>query len=301
MPLFKNTKTANASPYKKLHSKWTKRHATLKEKLLTTHRDSLDWLAENMPAKHHIAAGSLSGLLLLAPPLTKGLPATTSAQTVKEQPIDLPEKTFLLTDLSTVVPSEVRPLTSDEEAKITSMLSTHLNMPIKAELQGIRLNTDYGYIGAEQHLMRYPGDTIWSHFKTPDEAAKYAKSGMAPGRGAWGYFAYSASEMTQQDIDREKYYIAVQTFLTKGYSEHVRDYSEFFKYRKMLVVNPQNGKAVVVVIGDAGPAQWTGKQLGGSPEVMSYLERVDGKQRGPVLYFFIDDPHDKIPLGPIEL
>ena len=68
----------------------------------------------------------------------------------------------------------------------------------------------------------------------------------------------------------------------------------------MLVVNPENGKAMVVVIGDAGPGQSTGKHLGGSPEVMKYLQRVDGKQKGPVLYFFIDDPEDRVPLGPIE-
>ena len=75
--------------------------------------------------------------------------------------------------------------------------------------------------------------------------------------------------------------------------------SQFFKFRKMIVVNPENGKGMVVVIGDAGPAQWTGKHLGGAPEVMSYLERQDGRARGPVLYYFIDDPEDKIPLGPI--
>ena len=33
---------------------------------------------------------------------------------------------------------------------------------------------------------------------------------------------------------------------------------------------------------------------------MKYLERVDGKAKGPVLYFFIDDPNDIIPLGPIK-
>jgi hypothetical protein len=40
--------------------------------------------------------------------------------------------------------------------------------------------------------------------------------------------------------------------------------------------------------------------FGGSPEVMQYLERKDGKQRGPVLYYFIDDQDDRIPLGPIR-
>ena len=68
----------------------------------------------------------------------------------------------------------------------------------------------------------------------------------------------------------------------------------------MLVVNPHNGKAIVVVIADAGPAQWTGKQLGGSPEVMKYLERYDGTQVRGVLYFFIDDPNNEVPLGPID-
>jgi hypothetical protein len=299
MPFFKNSKT-QATPYKKLHSKWVNRHATIKEKLLTRHRDSLDWLADNIPAKHHIAVGSLSGLLLLAPTVHT-LPPTTASQSVKDQPITLTEKTFLLTDLTSLVPKEVRPLSSAEESSITALLSDRMKLSVRGELQGIRLNTSYGYIGAEQHLMRYPGDTLSSHFSSPNEAALFAKSGMAPGRGAWGYFAYSQAEMTQKDIDREKYYIAVQTFLTPGYSQNVREYSEFFKYRKMLVLNPQNGKAMVVVIGDAGPAKWTGKQLGGSPEVMSYLERVDGRQKGPVLYFFLDDPEDSIPLGPIEL
>ena len=148
--------------------------------------------------------------------------------------------------------------------------------------------------------MRYPGDTIYTHFTSKEEASKYSSAGMAPHRGAWGYFANSYHDLTQKDIDREKYYIAVQTFLAPEYDNNIREYSNFFKFRKMLVVNPENGLAIVVVIGDAGPASWTGKHIGGSPEVMLYLERKDGRQRGGVLYFFIDDPDDKIPLGPIE-
>ena len=106
--------------------------------------------------------------------------------------------------------------------------------------------------------------------------------------------------MTEKDKDREKYYIAVQTFLAPAYNLRVSEYRDFFKYRKMLVVNPQNGRGIVAVIGDAGPAIWTGKHLGGSPEIMYYLEREDGARRGPVLYFFIDDPQDLVPLGPTE-
>jgi hypothetical protein len=141
---------------------------------------------------------------------------------------------------------------------------------------------------------------MYSHFQDPVEAQKYWDYGMAPGLGGWRYFASSQATMTQKDIDREKYYIAVQTFLAPGFDQNPKEYLDFFKYRKMLLVNPQNGKAIVVVIGDAGPAPWTGKSLGGSPEVMNYLERLDGSQKGAVLYFFIDDPNDTIPLGPIS-
>ena len=34
---------------------------------------------------------------------------------------------------------------------------------------------------------------------------------------------------------------------------------------------------------------------------MKYLERVDGAQKGPVLYFFVNDPFDNVQLGPIEI
>jgi hypothetical protein len=68
----------------------------------------------------------------------------------------------------------------------------------------------------------------------------------------------------------------------------------------MLVVNTKTGQAIVTDIADAGPAVFTGKHLGGSPEVMYFLGLHKGSRKGPVLYFFIDDPDDKIPLGPIK-
>jgi hypothetical protein len=201
--------------------------------------------------------------------------------------------------LGTLLPPSVIPLSPEQETEVGKILSETYGIPVSAELDGKRLNRSYGYIGKEQHLMRYPGDTVWTHFDT-DEEAEFADSGLAPGRGAWGYWANSASELTEKQKQQEKYYIAVQTFLAPGWAENSREMSQFFKYRKMLVVNPENGKAVVAVIGDAGPAEWTGKSLGGSPELMSYLERVDGSQKGPVLYFFINDPEDTVPLGPVK-
>jgi hypothetical protein len=285
------------SHYKFLAKKWTDRHRELQSKIFTDHAESFKWLQEN--SKQFII-GSLAGIMLLTSPILDKVPqafSTAAAQAVGT----IDKKVFLIYDLKKVLPSEVRALTSDEEKNVTEVLNRNFGFSVAAELEGKRLNTTYGIIGAEQHLARFPGDNMFTHFDNQSEAEKYWSSGMAPGLGAWRYFTDQSGTLTQESIDREKYYIAVQTFLAPGFDQNRKEYVDFFKYRKMLVVNPQNGKAIVVDIADAGPSPWTGKQLGGSPEVMSYLERFDGAQKGVVLYFFIDDPNDTIPLGPVNL
>ena len=285
------------SHYERLSEKWIKKHTHIRKTLWEKHGKALQHVQKN--AKQ-FAVSSLAGLLMLVSPMTQ-IPVP-ELKTIKDQTFipDLTNQQGFLVDLATAVPSDVRELTPQEENTIADILTQHTGIKVSPELQGIRLNTTYGYIGKEQHLARFPGDIIQNHVDDPADAAKVISDGMAPGLGGWGYFTTNG-QFTADDALREKYYIAVQTFLAPGWSENVRKYSDFFKWRKMLLVNPQNGKALVAVIGDAGPAAWTGKQLGGSPEVMQYLERVDGAGKGPVLYFFIDDPVNKVPLGPVTL
>lgn len=286
---FKKTLSEKRPHYEYLKNKWTERHGKLKSTLWNKHQQSLQWILKNVPTQK-IAMGSLSGLMLLAPSVS--LPSPNLITPVYSIAEDIQKGSFLVSDLANVLPPEVRPLTFSEETEITRILSRDLGFKVTAEIDGKRLNRNYGIIGAEQHLARYPEDSMATHFDSQEETNKFYSSGMAPGLGAWGYIG---------DTMREKYYIAVQTFLSEGFNARFVEYRDFFKYRKMVVVNPQNGKAIVVVIGDAGPAVWTGKHLGGSPEVMDYLKRQDGAKRGPVLYFFIDDPQDKVRLGPIEV
>lgn len=283
-------KTSN---YTKLKDKWVKRHQDLSSKLWTKHKKSLEWLKEH---SKQFVVGSAATALLLASPAKQSL---NLQQAGAFQTIDqIGREKFLISDLSNLVPNEVRQLTPLEEEKLTSALSRDFGITVKPGINGIRLNRSYGLIGQEQHLARFPGDSIDTHFENIQDTNLYSNYGMAPGLGAWRYFANSQSEMTQEDKLRERYYIAVPTFLSPGFNTHVAEYRDFFKYRKMLIVNPENGKAIVADIGDAGPAEFTGKHLGGSPEVMNYLERVD---RTPVLYFFVDNTNSNVPLGPIKL
>lgn len=282
--------------YQHLRDRWRARHQNLQKKLWSKHRESLDWLSNNY---RQLVAGSLGGLMLLTGQISNSFPSVpiTNAQSTVPK---VDKKVFLISDLTRILPKDVRPLEIEEEQKITDILSRTFGIKVVAELEGKRLNRSYGLIGAEQHLSRFPGDNLNSHFDSDEDAKLYWQSGMAPGLGAWGYFISSGNSLSQLDKDREKYYIAVQTFLSKGFSSRFAEYRDFYKYRKMLVVNPNNGRSIIADIADAGPGESTGKHLGGSPEVMHYLERVDGSLRGPVLYFFIDDPDDKIKLGPIN-
>ncbi len=273
-----------------LRKKFGQRHRNLQDKFWDKHGQALK----------HLALGSLGGLILLSPP-QPNLPAPNLVASKEGILEGFDENVLLASQLEGVVPPKVQPLSDDEEKKVIEILSKNFNMKVLSQLEGIRLNRNYGLIGGEQHLYRYAGDNLYAHAETTVEWAKYGSAGIAPGLGAWGYFTPSKEQFSEKDKEREKYYLAIQTFLAPGFAENVSKYRDFFKFRKMLVVNPKSGQAVVAVIGDAGPAQWTGKHLGGSPEVMDVLGLAGGSRKGPVLYFFIDDSKDKIPLGPIKV
>lgn len=277
--------------YQHLRKKWQLKHKNTENKLWEKHGDSL----------RKFAVGSVGGLLLLSNPLQQLIAAPASLFAESENVNNTDPNTALSKALSEQIPKEVEPLTQEEETKISDTLSKSFGFKVVAEIDGIRLNRNYGVIGGEQHLYRYPGDTLQAHADNTSDWAMYGGAGIAPGLGAWGYFAPSKEEFSEVDKQREKYYLAIQTFLSPGFAENVVKYRDFFKYRKMLVVNPKTGQAVVVVIADAGPAEWTGKHLGGSPEVMHYLGLADGPRKGPVLYLFIDDLENKVPLGPIKI
>lgn len=259
-------------------------------------------ITQNLFDKHlkKAALGSLGGLMLLT---TSGLSVPQDHHLAENNPkvsSGEDKNALLKVELIDKVPQQMRNLTLEEEKSIVQVIQKDLGMKVSAELDNKRLNRSYGVIGGEQHLYRYPGDTVQSHAKDAQEWAMFGGAGVAPGLGAWGYFAPSKEAFTTVDEEREKWYIAVPTFLSPGFSERVGEYRDFYKYRKMLVVNPTTGQAVVTVIGDAGPAEWTGKHLGGSPEVMHALGLASGPRKGAVLYFFIDDPEGKIPLGPVK-
>lgn len=245
-----------------------------------------------------IATGALAGTLLVAPPVTpRGLPPV--AEIIKnlnevKTPQTEPVQETLIDKIKSILPQKVGPLDRSSEKALEQVFKNTIGVDTRANLEGEHLNTTYGYIGAEQHLMRYQGDTMATHPKLIEK-----DEGMAPGRGAWGYFAPSKTQMTKEDIENEKWYAVVQTLYLPDWQARLPYLREWYKYRKVLIVNTINGNAIVADIADSGPAAFTGKHFGGSPEVMNYLGGTRYK-KGPVVIFFVDDPENRVPLGPVE-
>ncbi len=238
-----------------------------------------------------ITTGALTGTLLLTPPSGISLPRTTT-EIIKN--VDTPAQKTLINLLGNYLPERVGPLERSQEKGLERVFEELIGVKTRATLEGEHLNNTYGYIGAEQHLMRYPGDTMSTHPKVLED-----DEGMAPGRGAWGYFAKSKTDLTPDLVETEKWYAVVQTLYLPDWKARQPFLRDWYKYRKVLIVNTKNGNAVVASIADAGPAAWTGKHFGGSPEVMNYLGGPRYK-KGPVVMFFVDDPENKVALGPVE-
>lgn len=236
-----------------------------------------------------IATGALTGTLLFAPP--SGFRDVPNAHEIVKNFADSndnqggdPSQKELLDSLKNILPQKIGPMDRSQEKALEQTFTNIIGVPAKATLEGEHLNTTYGYIGAEQHLMRYPGDTMATHPKLAEK-----DEGMAPGRGAWGYVP----------DENEKWYAVVQTLYLPDWNTRVKYLREWYKYRKVLIVNTVNGNAVVADIADSGPAAFTGKHFGGSPEVMNYLGGSRYK-KGPVVIFFVDDPENKVQLGPVD-
>lgn len=196
-------------------------------------------------------------------------------------------------ELSKILPEKVGPLSTKQEEEISNLIYKTLGIKAVGTLEGNHLNTTYGRIGGEQHLPRFPGDTIAQHDQLQEK-------GITAHRGAFGYFAESKDQMTPELVQAEKYYVAVQTLYLPNWNTDHKWLKPWYKFRKVLVVNPTNGRSAVAVIGDAGPAAWTGKHFGGSPELMAYLQPYTNKNNGRVILFFVDDANRSVALGPVE-
>jgi hypothetical protein len=180
-----------------------------------------------------------------------------------------------------------------DELYLEQQLSEILGFEVSAENEDVRLPHSIGVMVGLPHLRRHVTDALENH-------DSYREAGIAERRSRFGWFT-EMGQLTPAAILREKYYISIQAELLPEWAEKRAEFKEWLKYRKMIVVNPFAKKAIVVAIGDIGPANWLQEQFGGSPEVIREAEVWSLPSQGRVLLLFVHDLEDRVKLGPIDL
>ncbi|KKT74434.1 MAG: hypothetical protein UW69_C0036G0007 [Microgenomates group bacterium GW2011_GWA2_44_7] len=177
-----------------LNRKWSIKHRRLRHQINKRHRKALNWLKENIQSDQ-LALGSLGGLMLLAIPgmgefVPKLAADNTGLVTNKSS-----RKTVFQAAILDELPKVASPLSAQQKSSISELLTKAYGFKVTVEIDQKELNTNYGWIGAEQHLYRFPGDNLSKHFESEDQKKLYERSGIAPGLGAWRYFADSKDIM----------------------------------------------------------------------------------------------------------
>lgn len=278
----------------------------LKQRFLTSYPQVKDWLLHQQCeleqvkglSQQLLAAGAMVGTVWMNQVQDGRIVQRIQAAEQSEDSallakIKAEEQQAIMDKLKSLVQQPAGHLQTQDELYLEQQLSDMLGFQVTAELEGRRLNHSVGIMGGEQHLKRFPTDSLEQH-------DAYQESGIAPNRGAFGWFTENG-QLSPDAVAREKYYFAVQTLYLPDWNEHHAELKPWYKFRKMIMINPADQKAVVGVVGDAGPAQWVKKQFGGSPEVIREGMVWSKAARGHVLLLFVDDPEDKVPLGPLDL
>jgi hypothetical protein len=158
-------------------------------------------------------------------------------------------------------------------------------------LDGVPLPAYSGKVGREQHLCltmsKEPAAKHYAVSGTPPAA----RNGMAweesggSGYGAWGKAA---------PVEDERYYVNMRWNYTDMNGQPILAPKDWYYKKRVLVINPANGKRLVASIIEYGPAPWTGRVSGLSPEAMLML----GAQTDDNLVYYWANTQDLAP-GPI--
>lgn len=282
------------------------KYAKVRQDFQKKYSKSYAWLEENFTTAKELseftqklmATITLASQLAISQPVEAQVQKNINAIEQKQEKelisaITQQELEEILQKMVGFVNMEVGHLPKEDELYLEQQLTDMLGFEVNFELEENRLNHSIGIMGGEQHLLRHPSDTLAEH-------DAYREAGIAPKRGAFGWFLEDG-ELTDEMIQKEKYYFAVQTLYLPDWNTRHTELKPWYKHRKMIAINPAERIAVVGVVGDAGPAMWVQKQFGGSPEVIREGKIWSPAAKGRVMMLFVNDPEDKIPLGPINL
>ncbi len=184
-------------------------------------------------------------------------------------------------------------LPREQSLYLEQQITDLVGFEVTSEIDGYTLPATFGLMAALPHLKRHPQDDVKAH-------EWFQEAGMANNRSAFGWFT-EMGQLTEVAVNREKYFVSLQVDLIPEWQLQSKQLKEWYKYRKVVVINPVVQKAAVACVGDFGPGNWIQHQFGGSPEIIRQLSVWDLASQGKVFVFMVNDPENKLPYGVIDM
>ncbi len=207
--------------------------------------------------------------------------------------LSLKEFNIIFDKLKQLLQQPAKQLETDLELYLEQQLSDILGFVVTSTLENHRLNYVTGTMLAEPHLKRFPKDKLEDHDAV-------LEAGLSKNRSSFGWFINHNQDNNKRK-ELEKYYLSLQLYQLPSWQTASEELKKWYKFRKMIVINPYEKLAVVGVVGNIDHQFNIKKQFGGSPEVIREAKVWSVKTQGKVLVMFVDDPSNKVPLGLIQL
>jgi len=218
---------------------------------------------------------------------------TSSLPSPVAQWVSAEEHRSIMEKLCTTVKQPAGKLPREQSLYLEQQLTDLMGFEVASELDGYQLPHTLGAMSALPHLKRHQQDDLAQHLL-------YQEAGLSDHRSSFGWFT-EMGQLTAEAVAREQYYVSLQIDLLSEWGINAQALKAWYKYRKVVVINPFQERAMVAVVGDFGPGDWIQHQFGGSPEIIRQLEVWDVLSQGRVFVFFVNDPEEKVPLGLIDI
>ncbi len=155
-----NKFTSSNPKFEHLRKKWNARHIETSQNLFEKHA-------------RHIAATSLGSLMLLSTPGLSVATAPAELAPADQTTVGASssKNSLLASELIDKLPKDMEKLNKEQDDAVTTLIKKDLGVEVKAEIDNKRLSRTYGVIGGEQHLYRYPGDTVFAQMQTAQDWA----------------------------------------------------------------------------------------------------------------------------------
>lgn len=219
--------------------------------------------------------------------------ASTDKSTTLLTTISIEEHQSVLEKMKELLEYPAGQLDQQSELYLEQQLSDIVGFEVTNELENQRMLYTTGKVKALPHLKRHPQDVASAH-------TKYTYAGMQEKRSSFGWFMDQGT-VTDTLSQVEKYYMSLQLYYLPQWQQDHKQLKTWYKHRKLLVINPYDQLAVVCAVGSIGPSIPFKYQFGASPETILEGKLWSREARGRALVLFVDDPTNKVPLGPVSL